>query len=83
MIVTVVDGKEYVLLDPHCYCTLDQSDFSFPVYLNNTMRPRESTEDKHIISFNEIYVALNFEILGVPTLLSALGSTDRNASIGD
>lgn len=34
MLVTVVDGIEYKFLDSHCFCTLYESNFSFPIYLN-------------------------------------------------
>lgn len=36
MLVTVVDGKEDEFLDSHGLCTLNKSNFSFPVYLKGT-----------------------------------------------
>ena len=33
MFITVVDGKKYIFLDSHCFCTLYQRNFSFPIYL--------------------------------------------------
>lgn len=36
MLVTVVDRKEYKLLNSHCFCTLYEGNFSFPIYLNWT-----------------------------------------------
>lgn len=36
MLLTVVDRKEYILLYSHCFCTLYECNFSFPIYLNWT-----------------------------------------------
>lgn len=36
MLVTVVDGKEDEFLDSHGLCTLNKSNFSFPIYLKGT-----------------------------------------------
>lgn len=33
MLVTVVDGEENKFLNPHGFCTLDKSNFAFPINL--------------------------------------------------
>lgn len=37
MLVTIVDGKEDILLNSHGFGTLYESNFSFPIYLKVTV----------------------------------------------